>query len=264
MSGVYPASPFGEGGSRRWGDLDTSPDTVRNTQTQAAELAELRRGERATWGPRLSNATWSEERPNRHPLSKLKRWVPHHSRSMLGFFSVQLASGLILNDCRLMRGGEAGFWIAMPSRQLFDPDGNPRFDDKGRPIYTNLGGIRGQGDAEPLRRGHPRADPPRASRSVRRRMSHGPKRSRRIHPRRAPRRRLLRRNRRGPLPEERSAGGRRPKGIGRGHAATSQRRMSPGGTPAIDKQNDETRREGMATDLRFGGFSPQGRGGICA
>jgi len=36
--------------------------------------------------------------------------------------------------------------------------------------------------------------------------------------------------------------------------------MSPGGTPAIDKQNDETRREGMATDLRFGGFSPQGRG----
>jgi hypothetical protein len=56
------------------GDLDTSP--ARNTQTQAAELAELRRGERATWGPRPSNPTWGEERPNWHTLSKLKRWVP--------------------------------------------------------------------------------------------------------------------------------------------------------------------------------------------
>jgi DNA-binding cell septation regulator SpoVG len=57
---------------------------------------------------------------------------------MLGFFSVRLASGLTRNCSRLMRGGEAGFWIAMPSRQLLDPDGNPRLDDKGWPIYTNL------------------------------------------------------------------------------------------------------------------------------
>ena len=42
MSGGGLASPFGEGGSRRLGDLETSPETARNMPTKAAQLAEMR------------------------------------------------------------------------------------------------------------------------------------------------------------------------------------------------------------------------------
>jgi hypothetical protein len=37
-----PASPCGEDGSRRFSEVETSPDTARDTRMQAAELAELR------------------------------------------------------------------------------------------------------------------------------------------------------------------------------------------------------------------------------
>jgi hypothetical protein len=37
-----PAPPFGEGSSGRLGERETSPDTARDTRTQAAALAELR------------------------------------------------------------------------------------------------------------------------------------------------------------------------------------------------------------------------------
>ena len=55
---------------------------------------------------------------------------------MLGFLSVELASGLILNDLRLMTG-KNGHWIAMPAVKLLDRDGNPRVDAAGKPISTS-------------------------------------------------------------------------------------------------------------------------------
>ena len=48
-----------------------------------------------------------------------------------------LASGLILNDLRLMNG-KNGHWIMMPAVRLLDRDGNPRADAAGKPIFNQI------------------------------------------------------------------------------------------------------------------------------
>lgn len=57
--------------------------------------------------------------------AKLRRWAPYRNPAgtMLGFLSVELASGLIINDLKLMVGQKGGHWIAMPAKQRERGDG---------------------------------------------------------------------------------------------------------------------------------------------
>jgi DNA-binding cell septation regulator SpoVG len=74
--------------------------------------AELRRGEAATWG---SPAT----------TVKLRRWFPYRNPAgtQLAFLSVELPSGMIVNDIRLMVGAKGRRWLAMPSQKRTDGTG---------------------------------------------------------------------------------------------------------------------------------------------
>jgi SpoVG len=66
---------------------------------------------------------------------------------MRAFFSVELASGLILHDLRLM-AGKNGFWIAMPAQRQLDRDGTPRTDANGRALYTQIVEFRDRSTAD--------------------------------------------------------------------------------------------------------------------
>jgi DNA-binding cell septation regulator SpoVG len=56
---------------------------------------------------------------------------------MLGFLSVELSSGLIIKDLRLMVGPNAGGWITMLARQQMDRDGRPGRSASGKPIWSD-------------------------------------------------------------------------------------------------------------------------------
>ena len=62
----------------------------------------------------------------------VKRWKAHRNPAgtMLGFFSVELSSGLIVNGFRLMIGPKGKRWIAPPSvRRAELVDGKAVWDD---------------------------------------------------------------------------------------------------------------------------------------
>jgi DNA-binding cell septation regulator SpoVG len=83
---------------------------------------QLRRGELAAWGrPNTSSGSLTVVARRQ---AELRKWTPHRSGPLLGFVSVELASGLILNDLRLM-AGRNGLWLAMPARRL-DREGGQR------------------------------------------------------------------------------------------------------------------------------------------
>lgn len=106
-----------------------------------ATARQLRAGEAATWGSRPE----ASRKPRR---ARLRKWTPHVSgRALLGFLSVELASGLILNDLRLMTG-KNGHWIAMPSQKQLDRDGNPRVDANGKPLFNQLIEFRNRATAD--------------------------------------------------------------------------------------------------------------------
>ena len=69
------------------------------------------------------------------PQMRLLKWTPRPDGSLIAFFSVELASGLVLNGLRLM-AKEGGFWVAMPAQKQTNRDGTDRLDAKGKPIYT--------------------------------------------------------------------------------------------------------------------------------
>ena len=98
---------------------------------------ELRRAEKM-WGSRPAVA----ERPNPAPTNatmKLPRFAPIATGgSALAYLDIETPSGVIFRDCRLMRGPNGGFWIAMPSIKQLDRDGNPVIGDKGKPLYRNF------------------------------------------------------------------------------------------------------------------------------
>jgi len=105
-----------------------------------ATARQLLAGEAAAWGLRPE----ASRQPQR---ARLRKWTPHASGALLGFLSVELASGLILNDLRLMTG-KNGHWIAMPAVKQFDRDGQPRLDANGKPIFWPLVEFRDRATAD--------------------------------------------------------------------------------------------------------------------
>jgi DNA-binding cell septation regulator SpoVG len=78
--------------------------------------------------------------PRRAPEAKITRWSPHRNAAgtMLGFLSIALPSGLIINDAKLMIGSAGKRWIGMPSIKQVDKDGMPRLDAKGRQAWSPI------------------------------------------------------------------------------------------------------------------------------
>ena len=90
--------------------------------------------------------------------------TPLRSRSLLGFLDIELPSGMISLDWRLMMG-KNGLWLAAPAQKQLDRDGQPRLDANGRPVSRALIEFRNRRIAErfnaavldALRREHPYA-----------------------------------------------------------------------------------------------------------
>jgi hypothetical protein len=68
--------------------------------------------------------------------AKILRFTPHQTGSLRGFLSVEMPSGLIINDLKLMIGPTGKPWLAMPSQKQLDRDGNPRLDANGKQTYA--------------------------------------------------------------------------------------------------------------------------------
>jgi hypothetical protein len=98
---------------------------------------QLRRGERAAWGRRPDTSP-EQAVVAPHPRQpKLRKWTPHRSGPLLGFVTVELASGMVLGDLRIMTG-KNGLWIAMPAIKQIGRDGNPRLDASGKPLFNQI------------------------------------------------------------------------------------------------------------------------------
>jgi len=52
--------------------------------------------------------------------------------TMAGFLSVELPSGLILNDCKLMIGAAGKRWIGLPAVKRPDAEDQPQLDVDGK------------------------------------------------------------------------------------------------------------------------------------
>ena len=84
------------------------------------------------------NRMLSPERSKPSAGAKILRFTPHQAGSMRGFLSVEMPSGLIINDLKLMIGPTGKPWLAMPSQKQLDRDGNPRLDANGKQTYTQF------------------------------------------------------------------------------------------------------------------------------
>src|SRR5262245_3947920 len=84
----------------------------------------LRRAEAATWGVRPVPV-----------LPKILKWIEHRNAAgtVLGYLSVELPSGLIINDLKLMVGPKGKRWVSMPSVMQTDKEGNPIVGSNGKP-----------------------------------------------------------------------------------------------------------------------------------
>ena len=119
--------------------------------------AELRRAEAATWGSRPATA----EPP------RIRRWFPHRNAAgtVAGYLDAELASGLIVNDLRLMIGPTGKRWIGMPSVKQLDRAGQPRLGPDGKALWKDIVECRSKEVRErfeaaildALRRQHPEA-----------------------------------------------------------------------------------------------------------
>jgi DNA-binding cell septation regulator SpoVG len=65
------------------------------------------------------------------------RRIPHRSGAMLELLAVELASGIVVNELKLMTGAN-GPWIAMPAQKQLHHNGDPRFDATGKPIFNQI------------------------------------------------------------------------------------------------------------------------------
>jgi hypothetical protein len=110
---------------------------------------------RATWGVRPQ------------PSVKILRWFPfkNPAGTMFGFISIELPSGLIINDCKLMVGQKGHRWIASPGQRQIDREGKPKRDANGKELWIHYVDFRGSDIRkkfetqvlETLRREHPEA-----------------------------------------------------------------------------------------------------------
>jgi hypothetical protein len=108
-------------------------------------------------------AAWGARPAPRHPrIRKFTPWI-NQARTVLGFLSIELPSGMILNGCKVMVGPNGARWIALPAVKQTDVQGNPRTDANGKPVSNHYVEFRDRATRdrfqapilEALRREHP-------------------------------------------------------------------------------------------------------------
>ena len=62
---------------------------------------------------------------------KIRRWSPYRNDAgtILGYLDLELPSGLVINQCRLMRGPQGTLWIAMPAIKRHADGQKARWDN---------------------------------------------------------------------------------------------------------------------------------------
>jgi DNA-binding cell septation regulator SpoVG len=118
--------------------------------------------------------------------AKLLRFTPYWNTAgtMLGFFSAELPSGMVVHGLKLMLGPAGKCWVAMPDSKRRDKDDRP-VQEGGKPVYDAFIEFRDRAVRdrfvelllEALRRAHPSAfgEPPRQQRRPRRTAYPAPK-----------------------------------------------------------------------------------------
>jgi hypothetical protein len=62
-------------------------------------------------------------------------WVARQSKTLLGFFTLRLPSGIVLHDCSLHESGDRR-WVGLPNKPQIDQDGQHRVDERGKRLYS--------------------------------------------------------------------------------------------------------------------------------
>jgi hypothetical protein len=89
----------------------------------------------------VNSATFYKNSPKTKssPSAQLLKFTPlPGAKATRAFFAIQLASGLILNDLRLMLGPKGAWWVAMPAVKMTDRDGNPLLDGNGKQRWSPI------------------------------------------------------------------------------------------------------------------------------
>jgi len=73
------------------------------------------------------------------PISVIvRRWQPHRMGSMLRFLKLEMPSGMILNDVKVMVGPKGPHWIALPAIKQTNKDGSAKLDANGKQVWTTI------------------------------------------------------------------------------------------------------------------------------
>ena len=72
--------------------------------------------------------------------AKILRWQPFRNSAgtVLGFFDVELPSGMVINGCKLMIGPQGRHWIATPAVKAVDKDDNPIVNRDAKPAWNSF------------------------------------------------------------------------------------------------------------------------------
>jgi hypothetical protein len=76
--------------------------------------------------------------PSRLPRIRTFRAWRNPARTVLGFISLELASGLIIHHCKLMVGPRGRRWIALPAVQRRGPNNQLVNGENGKPIWDPI------------------------------------------------------------------------------------------------------------------------------
>lgn len=88
---------------------------------------------------RSGESLWGEPPAVKKYQPSIIKFVPWRNAAgtVRGFVSVQLASGLIIHDLKLMVSNRGQHWIGFPAQKQLR-DGNPVLDPNGKPIWSPL------------------------------------------------------------------------------------------------------------------------------
>src|SRR5690348_13352618 len=98
----------------------------------APSARELRRAEVAAWrtGPGGAPANRAERRRQ----AKLRTWTAH----LVGFRSVELPPGMVINDLWVMTGKNGGSWVAIPGATAAGPGRQSLARRHGKPTLSQI------------------------------------------------------------------------------------------------------------------------------
>jgi hypothetical protein len=86
----------------------------------------------------LPRSNESHSSGSHHPLT-ITDWKTIDRNSLVGVFSVELPSGMVINNCMLHRPSNgAAEWIAMPGAAQVERDGRVKRSGDGKPMYKTI------------------------------------------------------------------------------------------------------------------------------